>query len=119
MVKSLTRKLQKVSSRESDLQVGHDQFLEGWKRSPEGLAFLGKMASHSYRMAVWETKERQKGILAGPDSSLNWSDIEAEFDLSVAEEHRMQAEKKTAANAAAKKKDVPQTSASKALEAPV
>lgn len=82
-VKSLTRKLEKASSRESTLQVGHKQFLEAWKRSPEGLTFLGKMATNSYRMAIKETKERLKGILAGSDLSINWNDLEAEFDLRV------------------------------------
>ncbi|KMT13508.1 hypothetical protein BVRB_4g082880 [Beta vulgaris subsp. vulgaris] len=70
-VKRLVRKLEEALSRESALQVGHDKFLEGWKRSPEGLTFLGQMASRSYRLAVTESKERLKGILAGPDSSLD------------------------------------------------
>lgn len=64
------------------------------------------MASHSYRMTVRETKERLKGIVIGPVSSLNWNEIEAEFDLRVAEEQRQEVEKKVVAKAA-KKKDAP------------
>ena len=110
--KRLARKLEQASSRESDLQVGPDQFLEGWKWSPEGLTFLGQMASRSYRLAVKETKERLKGILTGPDSSLDWREIEVEFDARIAEEERQEAERKAAAEVATKNKDAPQGSAS-------
>ena len=77
------------------------------------MTFVGQMASRSYRMAVRETKDRLKGILAGPGSSLDWAGVEAEFDAHIAEEQRLEAEKKAAAT-----KDVPQSSASKAPEAP-
>lgn len=80
-----------------------------WRRSFEGLIFIGKMATNSYHMAVRETKDHLKGILTGPNSSLNWNNGEVEFDLRIAEEHNKEMEKK-----ASDKKEADQTSASKA-----
>ncbi|KMS98429.1 hypothetical protein BVRB_4g092680 [Beta vulgaris subsp. vulgaris] len=81
----------------------------GWMEEvSRGVGFSCKMPTNSYRVAVRETKERLKGILAGPDSSLNWNDVEVEFDLRVAEEQRREAKKKVVS----KKKDATQTSAS-------
>lgn len=105
--KKAKRSAHKLKKASKEAKAEHSEFLEGWKRSPEGLDFLGQMASRSYRMAVRETKERLKGILVGPDSSLDWSRVEAEFDARIAEEQRVNAEK-------AAKKDPPQSSASKA-----
>lgn len=75
--KSSRHKLQKARSK---LEKEQGVFLEEWKRSLEGLAILGKMATNSYRMAVREMKEHLKGIIAGPDSSLNWHKVKAESD---------------------------------------
>lgn len=69
------------------------------------------MATNSYHMAVRETKERLKGILIGPDSSLNWNDVESEFDRRVAEEKKKEVYQK---KDSAKKEEVAQTSTSKA-----
>lgn len=63
------------------------------KRSPKGLAFIGKLATNSYRMAVRETKERLKGILAVPDSFSNWHDVKAVFDRGVAEDQKKETAK--------------------------
>lgn len=79
-VRHLDRKLKEASSRALSLQEECDKLLESWKRSPEGLAFIGQMATRSYSMAVRETKDRLKGILVGPDSTLDWDAVEAEFD---------------------------------------
>lgn len=114
--KRLACKLVEVSSRESDFEVEHDKFLEAWKRSPEGHAFLGKMASRFYCMAVRDTKERLKGILVGFDSSLDWNAVEVEFDSRIAEEQRVEAEKAAAEESA--KGYAPQSSTSKAPEVP-
>ncbi|KMT08324.1 hypothetical protein BVRB_6g141480 [Beta vulgaris subsp. vulgaris] len=65
--KGLRHELQKARSQ---FEKGQLEFWKAWKRSLEGLAFIRKMATNSYRMVVRETKERLKGILAGPDSSL-------------------------------------------------
>ncbi|KMT17099.1 hypothetical protein BVRB_2g041530 [Beta vulgaris subsp. vulgaris] len=103
-VRHLDRKLKEASSQ---AQVEHGKFLESWKRSPEGLDFIGQMASRSYAMAVRETKERLKGVLTGPDSTLDWSGVEAAYNARIAEEQRLKAE-------AVAKKDPPSSSASKA-----
>lgn len=75
-----------------------EDFLEEWKRSHEGLAFLGKMASNSYCLAVRETKGRLKGMLAGSNSSMNWHDFKVEFDRRVAEEQKKDAVKASIAS---------------------
>lgn len=50
------------------------------------------MASRSFAMAVRETKDRLKGILVGPDSTLDLNAVEAEFDARIAEEQRLMVE---------------------------
>ena len=57
------------------------------------------MATNSYRMTVRETNERLKGILASPDSSLNWYDVEAELDCRVAEDQKKEATQTSASKA--------------------
>lgn len=74
------------------LEKVREEFLKEWNRSPEGLDFLGKISSTSYRLAVRETKDSLKGILVGPDSSLDQNGIEPEFDCIIVEEQKKKCE---------------------------
>ncbi|KMT02329.1 hypothetical protein BVRB_9g205540 [Beta vulgaris subsp. vulgaris] len=84
----------KVKKVKAQLQQTQGEFLEHLKTTPEGLDYLGKMASASYRLATRETKQRLQAILFESNASLDWMAIEAEYDRRIATEQEAKAQAK-------------------------
>lgn len=89
--KSSNHKLKKV---EAQLQQVQEAWLEEWKTTPEGLNYLGKMASAYYRLAARETKQLLRAMLLESHADLDWGEVEAEFDCRIALENEAKAQAK-------------------------
>ncbi|XP_010687423.1 uncharacterized protein LOC104901533 [Beta vulgaris subsp. vulgaris] len=84
----------KLKKAEVDLKQAQGEWLAHWKTTPEGLDYLGKLASTSYRLATRETKQRLHAILPESNASLDWAAVKAEFDRHIAAEQEAKAQAK-------------------------